>query len=128
MHRYDPDAAPVPALWMSLDERARIRLAEEFHQGAGIIVRNIKLHAAFHAVVENQIAEGMTSIVRAMARLQTQGLSRHDCVHAIGWVLSQHFHDLLDAKESDSPSVVQSRYNDAVERLDAVTWRAQAQS
>lgn len=31
MHRYDPDEAPDLELWLSLDERERIRLAEEFH-------------------------------------------------------------------------------------------------
>lgn len=31
MHRQDPDEAPDPKLWLSFDERERIRLAEEFH-------------------------------------------------------------------------------------------------
>ena len=119
MQRYDPDEAPDPELWLALDERERIRLAEEFHRTERITLPNVKLHATFHAIVENQIAEGLAPVVRAMARLETQGLSRHACVHAIGWVLSQYFYEVMDAKEPDTPAVAQSRYNAAVERLDA---------
>ena len=128
MHRYDPDASPDPELWLSLDEQERIIVVEAFHRVERIKLPNVKAHAAFHAIVENQIAEGVESVVRAMARLEREGLSRHERLHAIGWVLAQHFYEVLNTKEPDSPAVAQARYDAAVERLDAATWRAQAQS
>lgn len=125
MRRYDPDETPNPKLWLALDERRRINLVETFHKTGRNKLPNLAAHAAFHAIVENQIAEGLASVVRAMARLERQGMSRHDCIHAIAWVLSQHFFDVLHANEPDSPAAVQTRYEAAVERLDAAAWRAQ---
>lgn len=128
MDRYDPAQAPDPEQWLALDEQERIRLIEVLHRTERLKLPNLKAHAAFHAIVENQIAEGLDSVVRAMARLERQGLSRHDCVHAIGWVVAQRLYELLNAKDPDSPAVAQARYDAAVGRIDAATWRAQAHS
>jgi hypothetical protein len=39
----------------------------------------------FHVIVENQAAQGLeTPVRRTLARLQAEGLSRHDAVHAVG--------------------------------------------
>ena len=78
MTRYDPGVAPDPAEWLALDEQERIELAEAHHRAARIELPNAKVHAVFHTIVENQIAGGLESVVRAMARLQHEGLSRHD--------------------------------------------------
>jgi hypothetical protein len=48
---------------------------------------NLQLHAAMHAVVENQIAEEMQTVRDTVARLQAEGLSRHDALHAVASVL-----------------------------------------
>jgi hypothetical protein len=127
MHAYDPDCSPDPAEWLATDEQERIALVEAFHAAAEIELPNIAVHAAFHAMVENQLAMQHLPVVRAMARLAQQGLSRHDCVHAIGWVLAQHFHELMTKATSDPAAVVQARYDAAVERLTAAGWRAQAE-
>lgn len=84
MHRYDPERAPKAAEWLALDEQERIALAEKYHRVARIKMPNVKMHAIAHAVVENQIAEGYEPVVRAMTRLISTGLSRHDALHAIG--------------------------------------------
>jgi hypothetical protein len=55
---YDPDKAPDPKEWLALDEQERIRLAKNYHVARRIKLPNANAHAAFHAVVENQIAEG----------------------------------------------------------------------
>jgi hypothetical protein len=45
---------------------------------------NAQLHAVIHVVVENQLALGEEVVVETLARLQREGLGRHDGVHAIG--------------------------------------------
>lgn len=75
MDRYDPAQAPDPEQWLALEEQERIRLVEVSHRTERLKLPNLKAHAAFHAIAENQIAEGLDSVVRAMARLERQGLS-----------------------------------------------------
>jgi len=75
-----------------------------------------------HVVVENQLALNDEPVVRALARLMKEGLSRHDAVHAIGCVVAEEIYDLL--KQEDPADTVRARYYVAVERLTAATWRA----
>lgn len=121
MNLYDPEHAPNPEQWLALDEKTRIRLAEEHHRAARIKLPNLKAHAVFHAIVENQIAENTESVVRAMARLTAEGLPRHEALHAIASVLAEHIHDLFNAKADENNSA--ALYNAAVERLTARSWR-----
>lgn len=121
MTRYDPDQTPDPEQWLALDEKTRIRLAEEHHCAARANLPNLKAHAVFHAIVENQIAENTESVVRAMARLTSEGLSRHEALHAIASILAEHIHDLFNAKADQTNSA--AIYNAAVERLTAKGWR-----
>jgi len=72
--------------------------------------------------VENQIAEGLDCVVRAMARLMGEGLSRHDALHAIGSVVAEHLYEIVK-KTKDGPKTIQTQYNAAVERLSAKGWR-----
>lgn len=110
-----------PEQWLALDEQERIRLAEEYHRAKRIKLPDAKAHAVFHAVVENQIAENLESVVRAMARLTAEGLSRHESIHAIASVLAEHINELFNAKadEKHSPAI----YSAAVECLTARGWR-----
>jgi len=122
---YDPEVAPDPTAWLALDEQERILLAEAHHRAARIKLPNVRVHAVFHAIVENQIADGLEPIVRAMARLVNEGLSRHDAVHAIGSVCAEHFFEAMKSKDPDDSSAAQARYSAAVERLTAKSWRQQ---
>ena len=54
MKHYDLESAPNPATWLALDKQARIQLAEVHPRAARIKVPNVKGHAPFHAIVENQ--------------------------------------------------------------------------
>ena len=119
MTHYDPEVQPTPAEWLALDEQLRIELVEKHHRAARETLPNVKAHAAFHAIVENQIAEGLESVVRAMARLMKQGLSRHDALHAVGSVVAEHFFEAMNSKDKDFSNTAQARYNAAVERLSA---------
>jgi hypothetical protein len=123
VQNYDPEIAPNPAEWLALDEQLRIGLAEVYHRNAREKLPNVKAHAAFHAIVENQIAEGLEPVVRAMARLMKQGLSRHDALHAVGSCVADHFFEAMNTKDENFVETAQTRYNAAVERLTAEEWK-----
>jgi hypothetical protein len=122
MNSYDPEIAPDPDAWLALDEQERIHLAEAHHQSVRVSLPNVKAHAVFHAIVENQIAEGLDPVTRAMDRLMKEGLSRHDALHAIGSVIAEHLFDAVNEDANDNPATIQARYNAAVERLSAKEW------
>lgn len=123
MDRYDPEIAPDPEEWVALDEAERIVLVEWYHRDARADIPKAArtLHASIHVVVENQLAENDEPVVRALARLMKEGLSRHDAVHAIGCVVSEEIFDALKLK--DTPDSLRARYYAAIERLTAATWR-----
>jgi hypothetical protein len=119
---YDPEIAPNAQAWLELDEQERISLAEKFHRKARISLPNAKAHAALHAVVENQLALGVGCVVRAIPRLVSQGLSRHDAVHAVASVVTEMLYERARSDATDTPEVVTARYEAAVERLSARGW------
>ena len=99
-----------------------MRLAAAHHRAARIRLPSVETHALFNAVVENQVAEGLDCVVRAMARLMSEGLSRHDALHAIGSVVAEHPYAIA-RKTKDDPKTIQTQYNAAVEQLSAKVWR-----
>ena len=121
MLHYDPEQTPNAAEWLALGEQERIALATKFHRAARIKLPNVKMHATIHAIVENQIAEGHETVVRAITRLTSTGLSRHDAIHAIGSILAERIFDLLHDIAADDDLMV--NYDAAVERLTAESWR-----
>ncbi len=120
MDRYNPDKSPNPAEWLALDEQLRIMLVETYHRKARVKLPDSRLHATFHSIVENQLAENLAPVVRAIARLRKEGLSRHDAVHAVGSVLAEHLNDLMSGKLKPQDSEVV--YSAAVDRLTAKAW------
>ena len=123
MDRYDPEMAPDASDWLALDEDERLILVEEYHRDARIALPKAarRLHATIHVVVENQVALDDEPVVRALARLRKEGLSRHDAVHAIGSIVAEQIYDLLKLK--DGPDAARIRYYAAIERLTAAGWR-----
>ena len=123
MNIYNPEHAPNPKEWLALDEDERIRLCEQFHRRIKQKMPNVKVHAIFHSVAENQIAENLEPVVRAMARLKTDGLSRHDAIHAVASVAAKHFYEVMSgAAEYDSEMSAQERYNMDIDNLTATNW------
>jgi hypothetical protein len=120
---YDPEKTPDPQRWQALDEHERIRLAKNYHERTRVKLPNVKLHAAMHVVVENQLAIGYEPSCRAIERLQKQGLSRHDAVHAIGSLVAQFIYEVSTAG-SHAQADLQSRLSAAIERLSAEEWIA----
>lgn len=122
MTHYDAEIQPDPAEWLALDELSRIELAESYHRAARVKLPNVEAHAAFHAFVETQIAEGLEPVVRAMMRLVRQGLTRHEALHAVGSVLAEQIFEAANSKDEEVGATLEARYNAAVERLTAEDW------
>jgi hypothetical protein len=136
MMTYNPATAPDPSEWLQLDEQERILRVEDYHRLHGVDLPSLTIHCAMHVIVENQLAEARRSandaatpsespsaneaVLRALARLVKQGLTRHDAVHAIAAVVTEHIFDLLKSKGKALSS--NSRYYAQIERLDAAQW------
>jgi len=101
---YDPLVEPDPDDWLATDEQLRMDMIERYHRRAGIKVGSAAAHAAMHAVVENQIAEGdRWPVSRTLLRLMAEGLDRHDAIHAIASVLAGHLNEHLREARSQAP-------------------------
>ncbi len=121
MRNYDPSVAPDAATWLELDESERIELVREYHRRRRIELPNLDAHAVTHAIIENQLAEGLAPAATALGRLVAEGLDRHEAVHALGSVLVQHIWDLTNKPprgdgDPDAPYLV------ALEKLTAASW------
>jgi len=114
---YNPTTQPDVAAWLSWPEAERIRLVMLFHASQRVKLTSGKAHAAMHVIVENQIATGFGSTVRAMDRLQQQGLSRHEALHAVGAVVAEHLHALLSDDVPADAGTSQQRLNAAIDAL-----------
>ena len=117
---YDPDVAPLAQEWLALDEFARIEMIARAHRRARAELPNPQLHAVIHVIVENQIAEGVPVPTDTLQRLMTEGLTRHDAIHAMGSVLVVHLQRMLTrAPASGDPN---SAYYAALHGLTAKGW------
>jgi hypothetical protein len=123
MDDYDPHQAPEPKEWLALDEDERVYLVEQYHRQARIRLPNVTVHAVMHAVIENQIALGdEIPVRRTLQRLMSEGLDRHDALHAVGSVLAMHMHDLVSRPKTTSDADPNEAYYAALERLTAEDW------
>lgn len=119
---YDPAVIPDPKDWLGLDDHDRMRVVRTYHQSARINVRNIKAHSALHTIIENQVATGFGPTKRALLRLQTQGLSRHEAIHAVGSVLATQSRQAMTSASNEENGIVQARINAAIESITAKDW------
>jgi hypothetical protein len=126
---YDPLVAPDPVQWLMLDEQERIDLVLAYHRRAGLRAPGEELHATIHVIVENQIADDELPVSRKARRLMSEGLDRHDAIHAIGSVLAGHIYELTREVKSGKPQSDQDpnkAYFAELERLTAKSWRRSA--
>jgi len=133
MERYNPSRAPNPKQWLALSESERLELVSEYHSDASediqdndpdeALARN-DLHATMHVVVENQLAEGIEPVCRAVSRLINEGLDRHDAVHAVGAELAGHLFDTLHGRTEAAPDKLTRLYYERLRKLTADSWRA----
>ncbi len=89
MDAYDPLETPDADAWLAMDEAERTGLITDYHEREGAGLPDPGLHAAVHAAVENQLAMGDEHAAGALSRL-IKDLDRHEAVHAIGSVLTEH--------------------------------------
>jgi hypothetical protein len=122
MASYDPDQR-LPAGWLDTDEGERIELVASYHRRRNVSLPDAQLHAVIHVVVENQLALGEPVVVETLARLQREGLSRHDALHAIGSVLAPNLYELMQ-EGTDATGETYRRYLDGLQTLTAKGWRA----
>jgi hypothetical protein len=120
--RYDADRGPDARAWTEADERERVAAVEAHHAalaGRHPPVPQPRLHAALHAVVENQLAQDEPPEARrALARLVASGLGRHDAVHAIATVAADAANATLAGGRFD-----RAGYARALDALTADAWR-----
>ncbi len=105
-----------------MDEAERIAAVEAYHRLHRIPSPQPRLHATLHTVVENQLAIGEQAVVDALGRLQSEGLTRHEAVHAIGMVAAEQIFDVLKARNASGPQAGPS-YLERVRQLTAAQWR-----
>ena len=121
MNSYNPDLSPAAKEWLETDEGERIALVSAYHQDNKITLANAQLHAVIHVVVENQLALDEEGVFNTLIRLQREGLSRHDALHAIGSVLAENLYELLH--EQDSSGDAYQKYLGQLQKLTAQSWR-----
>jgi hypothetical protein len=119
---YDADRAPDPAAWTAAPEADRLAAVEAHHRALAAphpAVRQPRVHAAIHLVVENQLASGSPPEARrAMDRLVRAGLSRHEALHAIASVVAATAQGALSGARFDPGA-----YARALDALTAQAWR-----
>ena len=120
METYDPETAPDTAEWLELEEEDRIRRIASYHRGVKVKLPNLQVHAALHSVVENQIAEELQTVRETVARLQAEGLSRHDAIHAVGAVLVARLQALM--REGAQAQFAVETYFQELRSLTAEGW------
>jgi hypothetical protein len=120
MKKYDPYKTLDPGGWRDLDESERIEMVRRYHRKAGIELPNEQVHAAMHVIVENQIAEGDRIPVReTLVRLMSEGLDRHDALHAIGTILAELMYGSL---KNTAPDDLNAAYFAGLSSLTAQGW------
>ena len=123
MEEYDPLAAPDPKQWLSLGEDERIVLIEDYHESARLRMPNPQMHAAIHGIVENQVALGEEiPVEETLQRLISEGLDRHEAIHAVGTLLAGHMFDLMGPEPPTDTS--HKEYFDNLRSLTAQQWRS----
>ena len=121
MKTYDPEVGPAATEWLAIDEAERIGLVESYHRRRRIKVPKLRLHATIHVIVENQIALGEAVVIDALARLRSEGLTRHDALHAIATVLAENIYEILKSPPAET-SDPNRPYFDRLRRLTAAEW------
>ena len=128
IRKYDPFTEPNPQQWFAMDEQERIDLVVAYHRRVGIRFPREQVHAIMHVVVENQIADAELPVRPVAQRLMSEGLDRHEAIHAIGSVLAGHLNDLMREVEAGRNPVEtepdpHKAYFDELKTLTAKKWR-----
>jgi hypothetical protein len=122
--RYDP-SQPPGSWWVDLDESEKIRIVELYHRRQRIPLSNARVHAAAHVVVEDQVLLGdETPAAVTLQRLISEGLDRHDAIHAIGMELMGIVWEVGTDRLKADPT---DKYYRRLEELTAEHWLSQVE-
>jgi len=127
MTKYDPEVDQPADRWLATGEADRIAAVEAYHRHLRIHSPRPTLHATVHTIVENQLVLGEQVVNEALTRLRSEGLTRHEAVHAIGMVLAEQIYDVLKDRGGVT-SDLNKPYLDRVRRLTAEQWRQSGDS
>ena len=118
---YNPNRAPGK-WWGKLDDWERQGLVERYHRKKRIELPNERLHAAMHVVVENQaLLEDETPVAAALRRLQSEGLTRHDAIHAVATELSSLIFEIHSGGTFSGDDAIE-QYYDGIRDLTKEKW------
>lgn len=117
-YEYNPLKAPKAKEWLAIDDDKRQALVEAYHVKERIKMPNVKVHASFHVIIENQAAMGdETPTKAAIKRLMLQGADRHKAVHAIVNVFIKYFWDVMETDKYESGTAMNIAYEADVRNL-----------
>ena len=121
--RYNALEKPDPQEWLDADESERFDAVIRHHREEPDELPNEHVHASIHVVVENQFAlENETPVAAAIQRLMSEGLDRHDAVHAVGAVFSKYLWSIMrDSNESVADNWSEE-YFDEVREMTVEKW------
>ena len=119
---YNPNIQIDKQQWLEMDEAQRIAIVETFHaQNDEDLEEEAKtLHASFHVIVENQIAQNVTIVEQTIAKLIRQGIDRHEAIHAISAIMSE---DILNAARGEGEEFTIKKFRKKFEKITAKRWR-----
>ena len=124
LFRYDPYKHIDAVGWLVLDESERTQLVVRYHRRQRIQLPNETVHAAIHVIVENQVALGDAFPAKAaLFRLMSEGLDRHEAIHAIGSVLSETIFTVI--RDEKASGDLNADYMEKLTSLSAESWRKQ---
>ncbi|MEX2496992.1 MAG: hypothetical protein WD448_12935 [Woeseia sp.] len=103
MPNYDPDHAPNPQQWLQLEGQERTRIIAEYLDRHGGYGGSLQRQAHLQALVETQLAEGVTPVKGAFMRLRDNGLNRHEAIRALASVLGRCMPEVLNSEDTDAP-------------------------
>jgi len=101
MNIYNPSIPPKANDWLELDEQTRLELLYDFVENYEQEKEAMRIHAAIHMIVENQLALNIELTTETYNRLKRQGLDRHQIIHAIGSVISEDIFELMKGNKEN---------------------------
>lgn len=109
--------------WLALSEGERLELVESAHDEELDDLPNPTLRCAMHVAIETQVAMGEELPVAGhLDRLISEGLARHEAVHAVASVLAEHMFKIMKHPQEFSRDPNEAYY-EALLRLSARRWR-----
>jgi hypothetical protein len=121
---YDARRAPDHGHWLERSEQERLDAVRRFHVTPPLphqLPASLEAHSAIHAVIETQLASGdPPEAKRALGRLLSEGLTRHDAIHALGSTFAS---GVWEVAEGDPKAFDVDAYKRALRSLDYAHWR-----